>query len=126
MSRKRFIESHGAECRNWNWSWSFVNRTKRFVIFGEWQNDPEITKIGVILDSRWEYNNGRKQCGYGQAMRHIRLIQNDGYELKTFPMTMKLPRMKNTTAKMAGFTPHLTTKSLRVEVKNGFTSYFAH
>ena len=124
MSLRQFIESNGATCDNWRWSWSYVNHAKKFVIFGEWQNDPEITEIGVILDSRWEYNNGRKQSGYGQSMEHIDLIQHHGYELKTFPMTMK-PRMKNTTAEMEGFTPHLTTKSLRVEIKNGFTSYFA-
>jgi 5-methylcytosine-specific restriction protein A len=36
MSRKVFIESCGATCRNWQWSWSFVNESKRFVVFGVW------------------------------------------------------------------------------------------
>ena len=125
MSRKRFIESHRAECRNWVWSWSFVNRTERFVIFGEWQNDPHTPK-GIILSSEWEFKeNGRKQPGYEQSMEHIHLIQNEKYELKTFPMIMELPHDRNTTAKISKFDYELTTKSLEVKSINGFTCYFA-
>ncbi|HIH0854662.1 HNH endonuclease, partial [Vibrio cholerae] len=29
MSRKKFMESVGATCSNWNWSWSFVNHEER-------------------------------------------------------------------------------------------------
>lgn len=36
MSRKKFIESHGATCKNWNWSWSFINDAEKFIIFGAW------------------------------------------------------------------------------------------
>ncbi|MCW0312025.1 hypothetical protein NB694_001825 [Pantoea ananatis] len=25
MNRKQFIQSEGATCSNWTWSWSFVN-----------------------------------------------------------------------------------------------------
>jgi len=25
MTRKEFIVSNGATCKNWNWSWSFIN-----------------------------------------------------------------------------------------------------
>ncbi|MBZ6758337.1 HNH endonuclease, partial [Klebsiella grimontii] len=25
MNRKQFIQSRGATCRNWTWSWSFIN-----------------------------------------------------------------------------------------------------
>ena len=124
MSRKRFIESHGAECKNWYWSWSFINHAKKFVIFGEWQNDPH-TDIGIILNSEWEFKNGKKQCGYGQAMEHIGFIRNKKYELKTFPMIMKLPHDRNTTAKINKFDYELTTKSLEVKSINGFTCYFA-
>ena len=125
MSRKRFIESHGAECRNWVWSWSFVNRTERFVIFGEWQNDPHTPK-GIILSSEWEFKeNGKKQCGYGQSMEHIHLIQNEKFELKTFPMIMELPHDRNTTAKIRKFEHQLTTRQLKEKSINGFTCYLA-
>jgi hypothetical protein len=36
MTRKLFIESHGATCKNWNWSWSFINKSERLIIFGAW------------------------------------------------------------------------------------------
>ena len=124
MSLKQFIESNGATCDNWRWSWSYVNHDEKFVIFGEWQNDPQ-TEVGVILDSRWEFNDGRRQSGWGQSMEHLDLIQNHGYELKTFPFKMKLPREENKTAEMESFEDQLTTKSLRVEEDNGITRYFA-
>ena len=124
MSLKQFIESNDATCDNWRWSWSYVNHAEKFVIFGEWQNDPH-TEVGVILDSGWEFKNGRKQNGYGQAIEHLDLIQNHGYELKTFPFTLELPHEENTTAKIESFTPQLTTKSLRKETENGITRYFA-
>lgn len=124
MSLKQFIESNGATCDNWRWSWSYINCRKKFVIFGEWQNDPH-TEKGVILDSRWEFINGRKQNGWGQSIEHLDLIQNHGYELKTFPMIMELPHDRNTTAKISKFDYELTTKSLEVKSINGFTCYFA-
>lgn len=86
VSRREFIEKHGATCSNWNWSWSFVNHEKRFVIFGIWQ-DFQTAKLGLILHKDWEISpKGRKNNGYGQAIEHIRLIEQAGYGLKTFPM----------------------------------------
>lgn len=32
VSRKAFIESHGATCRSWTWSWSFVNHDDQMII----------------------------------------------------------------------------------------------
>ena len=124
MSIKKFIESNGATCRNWRWSWSYVNHAEKFVIFLEWQNDPH-TELGVILDTRWEYIDGKKQNGWGQSIEHLDLIENHGYELKTFPCMMELPHKKLTIAKRGDFTPQLTTKSLRKETENGVTRYFA-
>ena len=36
MNRKQFIQSKGATCVNWNWSWSFINEEDRVIIFGAW------------------------------------------------------------------------------------------
>ncbi|HCB1572990.1 TPA: HNH endonuclease, partial [Klebsiella quasipneumoniae] len=36
MNRKQFIQSRGATCRNWTWSWSFINHDDQLVIFGAW------------------------------------------------------------------------------------------
>jgi 5-methylcytosine-specific restriction protein A len=85
VSRKAFIESLGATCKNWQWSWSFVNNDKRFVIFGEWQ-DRSDRKPGLILSPDWEIRNGRINRGFRQALEHMRLVEEEGYRLFTLPM----------------------------------------
>lgn len=86
MSRKEFIESLGATCQNWNWSWSFVNDQDKFVIFGAWDVHTK-DDVAMILGQDWEYNRkGHKNKGYHQALEHLRLVQSEGYCLKTFPM----------------------------------------
>jgi len=36
MSRKKFMESHGATNRNDRYGWAFVNHADKVVIFGAW------------------------------------------------------------------------------------------
>lgn len=122
MNRKQFIQSHGATCANWNWSWSFVNDAERFVIFGIWKqfdNDSD----GLILAKDWDVSpKGRRQPGYPQALEHLALVREQGYQLYTFPMT---PAERASTddqfspAKIAGFDPTLTRKTL-VELESGW------
>src|SRR6266581_1126981 len=118
MSRKQFVESQGATCKNWNWSWSFLNESKRFVIFGVWD---EFTD-GQIFSESWNTNaKGRKSKGYNQSREHIRLIEEEGYRLMTFPMQPheeswqdgEIPKIKD-------FTPELTDRNL---TKNGPSWY---
>lgn len=53
------------------------------MIFGEWQNRHK----GEIFSEDWESKgNGRKNSGYNQSREHIRLVEQDGYTLMTFPM----------------------------------------
>lgn len=86
LTRKKFIESQGATCRNWTWSWSFINEVERTVIFGAWDAYQSGGRA-LILSEDWEINRrGRKQPGYGQSREHIRLVEEEGYRLKTFPM----------------------------------------
>jgi 5-methylcytosine-specific restriction protein A len=114
MNRKRFIESHGGTCKNWTWSWSFVNDAERFVIFGVWDVHDE-GDTALILNQDWEISNrGRKQPGYTQSREHIRLIEEDGYALRTFPMEYT-PSDENddeAPSKINSFTPILTGKSI--------------
>lgn len=115
MNRKAFIQKHGAECKNWNWSWSFVNEAERFIIFGMWQ-DTETKKLGLILHKGWETSaKGRRNNGYGQAIEHIRLIEEQGYQLKTFPMIGE-PRNPEegelSASKIIEFTPELSDARL--------------
>lgn len=86
MTRGEFVRSHGATCKNWNWSWSFVNDDEKFVIFGAWDN-LEDENGQVVLCETWERNvQGRKLPGYSQSINHIDLVENHGYKLKTFKM----------------------------------------
>ena len=86
MSRGEFVRSHGATCKNWNWSWSFINNNKKFIIFGAWDN-LEDENGQLILTPNWETNpKGRKNAGYTQALEHLKLIEEEGYQLKTFRM----------------------------------------
>lgn len=91
MNRKEFVQDMGATCKNWNWSWSFVNHDEKFVLFGAW--DVHVDSIGqLILNEDWEISRkGRRQPGYTQALEHLELIENNGYQLKVFKMTMANP-----------------------------------
>ncbi|MDQ2986189.1 MAG: hypothetical protein M3R13_05640 [Armatimonadota bacterium] len=115
MTRTQFIETQGATCRNWNWSWSFVNQAQRFVIFGAWDRMTDGSRA-MILAEGWERNpKGRRNPGYTQAREHIRLIEDEGYELRTFPMFYSDERQDRNgegPATIAGFRPELTRKRL--------------
>ena len=86
MTSREFIESVGATCQNWQWSWSFVNQAERFVVFGAWDRNTA-GRRSVILSEGWMTNStGRKNLGFKQSRDHIRLVEEEGYSLKTFPM----------------------------------------
>ena len=116
MNRKQFIESHGATCSNWTWSWSFVNKKKKFVIFGAWDRTTE-GNTALILSEDWEISSkGRKQPAYSQSREHIRLVEEEGYSLKTFPMKYSDAYKDEEgigPAKIEGFEPILTDKHLK-------------
>ncbi len=103
MSRKQFIESQGATCKNWQWSWSFINEKERIIIFGALDVCPN----GEILCEKWQTNEGRKQPGYRQSREHIRRIEEDGYRLMTFPI-----HFDGKAGRIVEFTPELTEKTL--------------
>lgn len=86
MNRREFIESLGASCRNWQWSWSFVNEAERFVVFGAWDIHTE-GGASLILSEDWERNeDGRRLPGFAESRGHLRLVEEEGYRLFTFPM----------------------------------------
>ncbi|WP_346350497.1 hypothetical protein N2M06_08170 [Oceanimonas sp. AH20CE76] len=100
MNRKQFIESVGATCKNWNWSWSFVNHEEKFIVFGLW----DVHQDGLILDEDWS------GPGKGQSIEHIRLVLEKGYQLKVFPM--EYTRTEEGRAKIKSFEPVLIDKNL--------------
>lgn len=114
MNRKQFILASGATCQNWTWSWSFVNTADRTVIFGAWDVYDEGTKV-LILSEDWEFSRkGKKQPGYPQSREHIRLVENEGYVLRTFVMIQGPRNESDPTepAKIERFVPKLFTKKL--------------
>ncbi len=115
MNRKQFIESHGATCDNWNWSWSFINETEKVIIFGAWDRHTDGEKF-LILTEDWKINaRGRKSNGYSQSKEHVRLIEEEGYRLKTFPITYSAAKAGEDglgPAKIEGFIPVITEKTL--------------
>ena len=116
MSRKQFIESHGATCRNWTWSWSFINEKDKTIIFVAWDRRTQGNTCHIFSEG-WQTNEkGRKLPGYEQSREHIRLIEEKRYQLKTFPQIYS-DAYKNKDgigpAKIEGFIPELTVKSLK-------------
>lgn len=115
MTRKEFIESVGGTCSNWQWSWSFVNHAERFVIFGAWDRNTTGQR-SMILSENWMKNNrGRKNPGYAQSHEHIKLVEEEGYRLNTFPMEYSTARQDDEgigPATIGGFTAQLIERSL--------------
>ena len=117
MTRREFLERHGLTCRNWRWSWSFVNHEKAFVVFGAW-DDMRIDGEDVILSEDWERTHRNvRSPSYPQSREHIALIEK-GYALWTFEQYRGKANddPASDTAKMLGFRPVL---SRRVLVKRG-------
>lgn len=122
MTRKRFIEENNATCKNWRWSWSFVNHEEQFVIFGAWDVETE-GGTQIILKDEWEINpsTGKKHGAFSESLEYIHLVQDAGYLLKTFRMSHGLadPYSPKGTAKIKGFDKELKTATLH-RVKNAW------
>ena len=116
MNRKNFIESYGATCANWTWSWSFVNHKDRVVIFGAWDYHAQPFSY-MIFDTNWEFSDkGRKLNGYPQAIEHIKLIEEHGYALMTFtmyPSDKHKDENGNGPEKIGDFERRLTLRTLK-------------
>jgi len=121
MNRKQFIKSQGATCKNWTWSWSFINEPKKFIIFGAWDVYDD-GNLALIFSEDWSISRkGRRQPGFPQSREHIRLIEEEGYQLKTFPMeyTVVDENDEDAPAKIKGFIPKLSDKNL-IRIKNSW------
>lgn len=115
MNRKQFIEAFGATCENWTWSWSFVNHDERYVIFGYW-DEFESDGLAKIMDDSWEIRNDRVQPGYSQALRHLRLVENEGFDLRIFRQFRDPDGESDSeTPKIFDFERRLTPATLSVE-----------
>ena len=115
MSRKQFVKSQGATCDNWTWSWSFINKKDKVIIFGAWEHYRKGDK-SLILAENWQISEkGKKQSAYKQSREHIRLVEEEGYQLKTFPIIFSDAHKDEDgigPSKIEQFIPELTTKYL--------------
>jgi 5-methylcytosine-specific restriction protein A len=125
MNRKKFIESQRATCQNWTWSWSFVNSDEKVIIFGAWDKHTE-GNTSLILSESWQRNDkGRKLPGYKESREHIRLIEEEGYQLKTYPMIFSDERRDENgdgPAKIKDFIRKLSPKTLKRVGTNWYAS----
>ncbi|MCD9544296.1 HNH endonuclease [Photobacterium carnosum] len=86
MSRKKFMESYGATNRNARYGWAFVNNEDKEVYFGAWDVNTDRDR-SLIFAMDWEFNNkGRRVNAFGEALEYIKLVENEGYSLRTFPI----------------------------------------
>lgn len=125
MNRKSFIQAQGADCNNWTWSWSFINIEKKFIIFGAWDTNTEGYR-SLIFSETWATNrSGRKNPAYNQSREHIRLVEEQGYALFTFPIRFS-DELQDADgvgrAKIKSFEPVLTQKSL-IQVGGNWYAY---
>lgn len=123
MNRKQFIQSQGATCKNWTWSWSFINKAEKFIIFGVFDIH-DGGNMARILSEDWEISHrGNRQPGYSQSREHVRLIEEEGYKLKTFPMKYTLAdEGEGAPAKIKGFIPKLADRKL-IPIGNSWYAY---
>ena len=114
-SRRSFIESLGATCRNWTWSWAFIHEPKKLVIFGAWDINTS-GGIAQLLDEKWERSaNGRRSPAYAEARDYLERVLNGQYRLMTFPILFSAKRKDASgtgPSTIKGFEPELTECSL--------------
>lgn len=84
-SRKKFIQSLGGVCSNWNWSWSFVNHDEKKVFFGAWQDYFEENRA-LIFSESWKTKYGKKRAPWPESRENLRLIEEEGYSLNVYTM----------------------------------------
>jgi 5-methylcytosine-specific restriction protein A len=115
VSRKQFIELQGATCRNWTWSWSFVNDAQHFVIFGVWDVYDEGGRALLFSESWRIGRKGRREAAWPQSREHIRLVEEEGYQLKTFAMQKAPddPRDPEAPWRIADFTRSVEERQLQ-------------
>ncbi len=110
-NKKAFILKQGASCDNKAWRcWSFINKAKRFVIFGAWDYNIDTNKT-LILDEDCRMKNGHRFGPMKLSKEHLKLVHEEEYRLKIFIM---FP-YDNGKSGMKDFDTELTEKKLQKE-----------
>lgn len=118
-SRQQFLESLDARCKNFRWSWSWVNHTARNVYFGA-SNVDENGDTQLILGFDWERNRkGRKNPAFDEAVENIKLVLDKSYSLHTFRQFQKETNAETGRVRVTGFEQDLELRYL-VEKSDGW------
>jgi len=122
MSRTDFIQSLGATCKNWAWSWSFIDEVSKKIIFGAWEDlrSEDGTRVLILSDNWQENENGDIKHGYTQAREHLNKVMFEGYQLYTFSQKRK---QKNDTSKAAKIESFENVIKLKYLIKIGSEWY---
>lgn len=92
-----------------------MNAEQKTVIFGAWDMHTYGSR-SLILSETWAKNHaGRKSPAFPQSREHIRLVEEQGYELLTFPIVFSDELQDEDgfgPARINDFVPVLTRKSL--------------
>lgn len=86
------------------------------MIFGAWDINTKGSTSRILSEESEISTKGRKQPGYSQALEHIRLIEEDGYQLKIFPMIFSDANRDERgigPATIEDFIPELSDKALK-------------
>jgi 5-methylcytosine-specific restriction protein A len=82
--------------------------------------------MALILSEDWSVTRrGQKSKGYNESRAHIRLVEEDGFKLMTFPMEYSNTHREDDEdgpAKIGGFTPELSEKRLTRVGKNWYAA----
>jgi len=82
--------------------------------------------MALILSEDWSVTRrGQKSKGYNESRAHIRLVEEDGFKLMTFPMEYSNTHRaddEDGPAKIGGFTPELSEKRLTRVGKNWYAA----
>jgi len=118
MSRTDFIMSLGATCKNWAWSWSFIDEINKKIIFGAWEDlrSEDGTKVLILSDDWSENESGDLKLGYIQAREHLNKIMFEGYQLYTFSQKRKKTSNEKKAAKIESFVDDIQLKYLVREI----------
>ncbi|CQH57669.1 TPA: HNH endonuclease [Yersinia enterocolitica] len=121
MSRTDFIKSLGATCKNWTWSWSFIDDVNKKIIFGAWEDlrSEDQTSVLILSDNWKENEDGDTKLGYVQAREHLDKVIFEGYQLYTFSQKRKKQSNEKKAAKIESFEKSIKLKYL-VRDKKGW------
>lgn len=92
-----------------------MNTVERKVIFGAWDKNTEGSRALILSETWAQSRSGRKSPAYPQSREHIRLVEEEAYQLFIFPIIFSDELQDDEgvgPAKIKGFEPVLTEKFL--------------